>query len=348
MRVLTVRNVNQALPMGHALLLDAGEAIAPRGIPTIEYPGPVATVYTHPTERVLWCPVRDANPFFHFFEALWVLYGRSDVRFLARLLPRIAEFSDDGLTFNAPYGYRLRRQHGDQVDRAIQLLREDPATRRVVLSIWNPSDLWADSKDIPCNDAIALKVRHGKLHMHVWCRSNDIFWGAYGANVVQFSTLLEYIACALGVEVGTYTQNSDSYHMYPENEVVQRYTAAEGRGLSQDWYVFPHHAPRPCRLFDKPQDKDLFDDDMVSFFDAFDDGTLGLLDDDKLHLPFMRTWYWDAVAGPLWAAFDCYKHKHIDRALAHVDDCEAKDWQLACRQWLLRRNAKLVAAGAGV
>ena len=77
MLVLKVRNVNQALAEGLSLFNDNKQLnyrrIAPRaGRWTREYCEPVATVYSHPRERVLLSPERDANPFFHFFEALWI------------------------------------------------------------------------------------------------------------------------------------------------------------------------------------------------------------------------------------------------------------------------------------
>src|SRR5258708_35739439 len=59
---------------------------------------PVLISYTHPKERVLFNPVRDANPFFHLYESLWMLAGRNDLKSLAYYCSRMKEFSDDGKT----------------------------------------------------------------------------------------------------------------------------------------------------------------------------------------------------------------------------------------------------------
>jgi hypothetical protein len=61
---------------------------------------PVMLHYERPTERVLFNKARDANPFFHLYEALWMLAGRNDVAPLAYYVKDMARFSDDGKTFN--------------------------------------------------------------------------------------------------------------------------------------------------------------------------------------------------------------------------------------------------------
>jgi hypothetical protein len=73
-------------------------------------------------ERVLFDSVRDANPFFHFMEALWILAGRSDVEWLAQWLPSIADYSDDGVSFHGAYGMRLNT-HG-QLTQVIERLQQ--------------------------------------------------------------------------------------------------------------------------------------------------------------------------------------------------------------------------------
>jgi thymidylate synthase len=52
------------------------------------------------------------------------------------------------------------------------------------------------------------------LDLTVLCRSNDVVWGAYGANAVHFSVLQEYLAGRIGVDVGVMYQFSNNYHGY--------------------------------------------------------------------------------------------------------------------------------------
>src|SRR5215510_3212831 len=144
MKVIHARNVNDAIVRGAQLLKEGGRPQPSRAGGTIEYPEPVCTVYERPLERVLFDAVRDANPFFHLMEALWMLAGRRDVGWLARFNQRMATYSDDGVVFNAAYGYRWRNQFqlktgdgGDQLSAIVKLLRADPDSRRAVLQIWD-------------------------------------------------------------------------------------------------------------------------------------------------------------------------------------------------------------------
>ena len=120
------------------------------------------------------------------------------------------------------------------------MLRADPDSRRAVLQIWDAeADLGVPSKDIACNTQAMFKVRGGQLNMLVSNRSNDIVWGCYGANAVQFSMLLEYMAARIGVAPGTYRQVSDSFHAYhdtwPEDQryrrAFQRRPVRRGRSI---------------------------------------------------------------------------------------------------------------------
>ena len=157
---IRARNVNEALRLGVLYMKEYDvRRIAPRDDEwTIERVGPVVTEYVYPQERVCTIPERDANPFFHLFESLWILGGRKDVAYLEQFNSNMRRYSDDGVTYNAPYGWRLREQFGiDQIEFAIRMLKEDPDTRRCVLQIWGVNDLGLQSKDIPCNDTIFFR-----------------------------------------------------------------------------------------------------------------------------------------------------------------------------------------------
>lgn len=71
--VLRVRNVCQALPAGMSYLLEHGRREQSRAGPVIVAPSPVVTVTEWPTERVLFSPVRDSNPFFVLYESVYLL-----------------------------------------------------------------------------------------------------------------------------------------------------------------------------------------------------------------------------------------------------------------------------------
>lgn len=113
---------------------------------------PVTITYSHPRERVLFNQARDCNPFFHLYEALWMLAGRNDLAPLQYYVSDYGQFSDDGETLNGAYGYRWRHsqvpdhqnwENGDGVDQLdilINHLKAVPNSRRAVLTMWNVED----------------------------------------------------------------------------------------------------------------------------------------------------------------------------------------------------------------
>ncbi len=226
MIVLTARNVNYALPQGITHLHEYGLKEDTRNGPVLREAHPVTTIYERPCERVLMHPWRDANPFFHLIEALWMLVGRDDIKTLQRYVKSF-KYTDDGKTVPGAYGKRWRDWFhpadgstggADQLEWVVQRLRADPGDRRVVLQMWDafvdPGRADENSKDVPCNITALPFILDGKLNLTVFCRSNDMVWGAYGANAVHFSFLLEWLAARLGIPVGHYWQVSNNFHAY--------------------------------------------------------------------------------------------------------------------------------------
>jgi thymidylate synthase len=242
MRVINAETVSQALHDGLHHLRICGQKQPSRVGDVIVSPMPVMTIYKNPLNRVLFSPIRDANPFFHVMESLWMLAGRNDLPWLTQFNKGFASYSDDGgLTQPGAYGYRWRNYFGyDQLETIITELKNNPTTRRCVLAMWDPGmhdliepgeeragDLFqalAGSADVPCNTHAYFDMIDGKLNMTVCCRSNDIIWGAYGANAVHFSFLLEYVAAATGLPMGVYRQMSNNFHLYtnivPEEQLM--------------------------------------------------------------------------------------------------------------------------------
>ena len=105
---------------------------------TLESNEPVVTVYLHPWERVLFDKDRDANPFFHLIESIWMLAGSQELHPLTYFNSGMSNFSDDGENLNGAYGYRWINKFGfDQIQMIIELLERDPESRRAVLQMWD-------------------------------------------------------------------------------------------------------------------------------------------------------------------------------------------------------------------
>ena len=323
MHVIRARNVNDAYQEG-MLYLDAhGVRESTRNGEAIVAPEPVTTRYERPWERVLFNAHRDANPFFHLMESIWMLAGRRDVDWLAHFNSGMRKFSDDGINFHGAYGYRLRHHFGmDQLSECVRMLKENPDDRRVVCSIWHPvNDLGMQSKDIPCNDAMKFDIRDGKLCMYVFNRSNDAVWGCYGANAVHFPFFQEYVASRVGVEIGAYYQISTNFHAYSGiyEAMLENVEADMGPYDSK----VPLTPSQPII-----SDPDFFDDDLHRFF-----GT------KWVNVRYSNRWFTN-VAVPMRKAW-CLRKENGLKTEAY--DCisrevTAADWRHACLKWLERRD----------
>lgn len=314
----TYDNCNEAWPQTVKMISRAGIEEQSRIGRVLAYPDPVTFSYTRPAERVLFCPYRRINPFLHFFEPLWILAGRRDVNFMADLVARFKEYSDDGKIFNAAYGYRLRFPD-DQIEEAVRRLRKNPADRQVVLQIRKPDDIFYTGRDTACNISIALSVRDERLSIHVFNRSNDIIWGgpAGGANYPQFTTLQEYLAGRIGVKLGKYHHTTNNMHAYidtPDWERVKETVQYTGN-------PYPALGIEPFPLFDGSKVDEYFDDDLFNFFAS--DGQ------HRSTTPFFRN-----VVAPMWEAFRRYKS---GEAQAYVP-VAAEDWDMVLKSWLERKN----------
>lgn len=352
MMIINARNVNDALPSALGRLSLLGVREDSRNGPILVMPEPVTTVLHKPCERVLFAPWRDANPFFHLVEALWMLAGRDDLRSLTPYVKQMSEYTDDGVTVPGAYGKRWRSWFApednagqlDQLDWAVKRLRANPADRRVVIQMWDarvdPYRADWNSKDVPCNLTILPWVRAGALHITIFNRSNDIIWGLYGANAVHFSFLLEYLAARLGLAVGTMTTVSNNFHAYEDkmpNGPVQHIHDHYVAGLFPEWAlsysIFNGWADIP----DVPRERMIAEDLAIFFGHGAREAAT------KARWPFLRR-----VAVPMALAHEHWKKtKGPDRysgALEILGQCQAADWRIAATQWVERRQAAFLRA----
>ena len=173
-------------------------------------------------------PHRHNNVFASIAESMWVIAGRNDLGYLGAYLKRAHEFSDDGATWRAGYGPRLRDWNGiDQLAEIVAILRTDPSSRRAVASIFDPDRDFVDSKDIPCNNWLHFLIRNGRLDLHVAARSTDIWWGFSGINAFEWTLLLEMVAYWLDQKPGHLVFFSSSMHLYqrhfePATQLLQK------------------------------------------------------------------------------------------------------------------------------
>lgn len=343
MHVIRARNVHQAMPEAIRTIRLAGIPAESRNGPVLVHPEPVATVYERAAEeKVEFWSLRDSNPYFHLFEAMWMLAGRNDVAFPAQFNSTFGQFSDDGQTFNAAYGHRWRKHfERDQLVMIADALKKDPTDRRQVLSMHDP---WHDpvikgSKDLPCNTHVYFsRHRGGVLDMMVCCRSNDIVWGCYGSNAVHFGFLLEYMAARIGCPVGRYCQLSNNWHGYrktldPLLPLEEHAALSSKNSMSHvDWCPYRDHDLRSQPLIDSDRTTaEIFDADL----DIFLDNGLVL----GIHTPFIRH-----VLQPLYDSYEFFSDRTDGQRFVKARNaalaCQAEDWKLACMNWLDRRERR--------
>lgn len=372
---LKVRNVNVGFevlvrhfhrPDRHGAPVVSGDS---RNGPVLYVPEPVTLTYVHPRERVLFNTARDANPFFHLYEALWMLAGRDEVESVAHYASNMINYSDNGELLHGAYGYRWRTWFGfDQLDWIIGELRATPSSRRCVLQMWDatvePPHTWTDrndpwmashgGKDVPCNTQAYFALRPGPelgrgqdprewpdhrpcpavLDMTVCNRSNDLVWGMLGANAVHFSFLQEYLADCLGAEVGYYHQFTNNLHVYQSNFNARQWLGEYMRDMHSPPSTTYGQSVHPYagRLV---QDKAAFDAQVLDLTAAPDACEADVYDE-----PFLRD-----VAQPMLLAFRRHKQRRYlgdHGAFAMMQQVQASDWRTAGSGWLHRRYASYI------
>lgn len=330
MKVIEGRNVHCIFPEAVAHLNMWGCHSESRNGPVLVAPWPVTTVYRNPMERVLFWPERDANPFLHLYESLWMLSGRNDLAPLLKFSQQFGAYSDDGKTLHDAYGYRWRNMFAfDQLRPIINRLKTFEDDRRCVLQMWHTNlDLGNDGKAVPCN-LIATFQRglNGELNLTVFNRSNDIIWGCYGANAVHFSMLLEYMALKIGCPVGKYTQISINWHAYLA-------IWPKVRDLAEQKIFDPYEA---VDILPMPENVDWIIEEILENIDT---------DFQLLYRKTASNSRWFGMIFDVLYAHHLFKNKAAPEKytagieMLTLSEYRDVDWVVAAREWLERRYLK--------
>jgi len=293
-----------------------------RNGPVMTIPYPAFLQIMRPKERVLFDPIRDANPFFHVMEFIWLMSGSKELKWINQFNSGFVKYSDDGQTLPASYGVRWRNHWGfDQIVTVINQLKRDPTSRRAVLGMWDPGiDLSARGElgaDRPCNTHIYFRIVEGHLNMTVCNRSNDAIWGMLGANIVHMTYLQELVAHGIGVPMGMYYAFTNNLHVYMNLPRFEKIMASPGGHT--DFYGKGGVTPYPLLL--ENESVDMFLEDCRKFII---DG-LG---------NFNCQWFHE-VAFPI---HDVYLQKEKRNVI--IPKIMATDWRLACAQWVERRQSE--------
>lgn len=323
-----------------------GDIIVSRNLETKEI-RPAMLIFNNPKERFLTCPGRNIHPFFQVLESIWILGGRGDVKWISKYLKNMEKYSDGEDEFHAPYGVRMRsygsnRNHGlhviynpiDQFENCYDYLSTDPETRHAVMSFWNPhfDHMDINTIDRPCNTTFHFLIRDGKLDLTIFCRSNDVHWGLFNANVVQFSVMLESMAMLLGVPVGKQIHMIDSLHYYTDNPLTEKILSSNEEESNFNIYdhVNPHHFG--LRNESGVDVWSLFNECLGHFFTDEKGIWEGKLDAVEFYNDF--SYLRDALH--VARSFYFYKRKDYEASIYNLCEIKADDIFITCSEYLAR------------
>ncbi|MFI4920841.1 MAG: thymidylate synthase [Gammaproteobacteria bacterium] len=152
-------------------------------------------------------------------ELLWFLKGETNVQYLRDNGVSIwDEWADEKGELGPVYGYQWRSwpapggQHIDQISRVLQELRQNPDSRRLIVSAWNVADL-ARMALQPCHTFFQFYVAEGRLSCQMYQRSADIFLGV-PFNIASYALLTHMVAQQTDLEVGEFIWTGGDCHLY--------------------------------------------------------------------------------------------------------------------------------------
>lgn len=152
-------------------------------------------------------------------ELLWFLSGDTNVKYLQDNKVKIwNEWADDEGNLGPIYGYQWRSwpdyQGGyiDQIKQVIDSIKENPNSRRHIVSAWNVGQL-EDMNLPPCHILFQFYVADGKLSLQLYQRSADIFLGV-PFNIASYALLLKMIAQVTGLKEGDFVHTLGDAHIY--------------------------------------------------------------------------------------------------------------------------------------
>jgi thymidylate synthase len=153
------------------------------------------------------------------YELLWMLQGDTNIRYLNENGVTIwDEWADEVGELGPVYGAQWRLWRGpdgktvDQITSVVEGIRENPNSRRHVVTAWNPAEI--DTMALPpCHVLFQFYVVDGKLSCHLYQRSADIFLGV-PFNIASYSLLAMMVAQVVDLKPGDFVHSFGDAHIY--------------------------------------------------------------------------------------------------------------------------------------
>ncbi|MDR3272697.1 MAG: thymidylate synthase [Flavobacteriaceae bacterium] len=158
------------------------------------------------------------------YELLWFLRGDTNIKYLNEHKVRIwDEWADENGGLGPVYGHQWRSwsgsgMHIDQIKNAVEQIKNNPDSRRIIVSAWNVADI-PQMALAPCHALFQFYVSDGKLSLQLYQRSADVFLGV-PFNIASYAMLLQMTAQVCHLQVGEFVHTFGDVHIY-KNHVEQ-------------------------------------------------------------------------------------------------------------------------------
>ena len=153
------------------------------------------------------------------YELLWFLRGDTNAKWLQERGVRIwNEWADPDGDLGHIYGYQWRSWpdynggHIDQIAQAVEQIKNNPDSRRIIVNAWNVGDL-SNMNLPPCHMFFQFYVAKGKLSLQMYQRSADTFLGV-PFNIASYALLLQMMAQVCGLKAGELIHTTGDTHLY--------------------------------------------------------------------------------------------------------------------------------------
>lgn len=172
-------------------------------------------------------------------ELLWFLKGDTNVKYLQENGVRIwNEWADENGDLGHIYGFQWRSWPDykggfiDQIQEAVDTIKNNPDSRRIIVSAWNVGDL-GNMNLPPCHAFFQFYVADGRLSLQLYQRSADTFLGV-PFNIASYALLLLMMAQVTGLKAGDFVHTLGDTHIYKNHlEQVRLQLTREPRNLPQ-------------------------------------------------------------------------------------------------------------------
>jgi thymidylate synthase len=224
-----------------ALLAHGKSGASPRGSAIKEVPN-VTLMLDDARDSIITHAVRKVHLAYATIEMLGNLrHGDKNVEPYCWYNPNMQQYLNPE-THKWDGSYATRITMYDQLRAVYKILKEDPYSRRAVISMYNPAHDLHDyvSLDVPCTLTLIFQLRDGKLNLTGTMRSNDVLLGL-PYDLTQFTFLQSVLAGWLGVEVGWYFHLAANMHAYikdlPKLELIAADTAEYPEQRMPTWDI---------------------------------------------------------------------------------------------------------------